>query len=112
MLANRAVWVLVAAGSTLLTASASRACQVVAGGLVLIASALFITSLACSDERTPFERIVVLLCILLRMDSRPYIGLPKMPERHSSPLASKEHRASENRKRLDRGGRKPREKPR
>ena len=46
-----------------------------------------------SDQRrTLFERIVVLLCILLRMDSRPYIGLPKMPKGHHAPLASKEHR--------------------
>lgn len=82
MLTYRAVWVGVTAGSALLTACASGVCPVVVGGLVLMVSVLFITSLACSDERTLFERIVVLLCILFRMDSRPYIGPPKMTEGH------------------------------
>ncbi len=67
---------LLTAAAGLLTACTPRAWPLITG-TVLLAGLLLITLLASTDQRTPFERIVVLLCILHRIDPRPYLSLPE-----------------------------------
>jgi hypothetical protein len=69
------------AGAGLLTIFAPHAWPLITGGLLFTATAIVITLLVSSDERTPFERIVVLLCILRRIDPRPYLCLSEPARR-------------------------------
>ena len=69
------------AGAGLLTAFAPETWPLITGSLLFTALVIVVTLLASSDERTPFERIVVLLCILRRMDPRPYLRLSRRARR-------------------------------
>lgn len=72
------------AGAGLLTVFAPHAWPLITGGLLLTATAIVITLLVSSDERTPFERMAVLSCIPRRIDPRPYLRLPE-PARRKGP---------------------------
>ena len=80
---------LLTAAAGLLTACTPRAWPLITG-IVLLAALALMTLLASTDQRTPFERIVVLLCILRRTDPRPYLRPPE-PARHKD--ATPGHRA-------------------
>lgn len=64
---------LLTAAAGLLTACNSHAWPLITG-IALLATLALMTLLASTDQRTPFERIVVLLCILRRIDPRPYLN--------------------------------------
>lgn len=67
---------LLTAAAGLLTACNSHAWPLITG-IALLATLALMMLLASTDQRTPFERIVVLLCILRRIDPRPYLRLPE-----------------------------------
>lgn len=78
---HRAVRLFLTVGAGLLTTCASPAWPLVIGSLLLTALTIVIALLVGSDERTPFERIVVLLCVLRRIDPRSYLALPEPARR-------------------------------
>lgn len=80
------------AGAGLLTACASHAWPLVAVILTPAFLAIVI-ALVSTDERTPFERMVVLLCILRRIDPRPYLRLPESARRKNTDRALPPDRA-------------------
>ncbi len=73
------------AGAGLLTAFAPHAWPLITGSLQLTALAIVVTLLASGDERTPFERMVALLCIVRRIDPRPYLRLSEPARRKRGP---------------------------
>ena len=73
---HHATPLLLTAAAGLLTACTPGAWPLITG-TVLLAALMLITLFASTDQRTPFERIVVLLCILRRIDPRPYLRLPE-----------------------------------
>jgi hypothetical protein len=75
---------LLTAGAGLLTACTPHAWPLIVGSILLTALMLILSLLISRDRRTPFERIVVLLCILRRIDPHPYLWPPEISnaERH------------------------------
>ena len=67
---------LLTAAAGLLTACNSHAWPLITG-IALLATLALMMLLASTDQRTPFECIVVLLCILRRIDPRLYLRLPE-----------------------------------
>jgi hypothetical protein len=72
------------AGAGLLTACTPHAWPLITGSVLLAVLVLVITLLVSRDKRTPFERIVVLLCILRRIDPRLYLRPPESARRKAA----------------------------
>jgi hypothetical protein len=73
---HRAARLSLAAGAGLLAAYIPDGSPMIAGAVLLTVSVLAVTLLlALSAGRADFERLVVLLCILRRIDPRPYIDI-------------------------------------
>ena len=82
MLARPGLLLTAAAG--LLTACAPRAWPLITGILLLLAALAIIM--------TPFERIVILLCILRRTDPCPYLRLPESARQNNAARAPRQAR--------------------
>lgn len=71
-----------------MTTCALRVWPLITGSLLLAALGIVMALLISSDKRTPFERIVVLLCVLRRIDPDPYLRLPGPARRKRAALRS------------------------